>query len=61
MGFEFHAIIDTSKKGVEDFLQETSGLFNNKRKAEEYYCLLVFIMIHGNEVISYGLREKSNC
>ena len=61
LGFEFHEIIDPSKKEVEDFLQDKSGLINNKEKAEEYYCLLVFIMSHGNEVIFYALSEKFNC
>lgn len=54
LNFECHVETDPSKQELEVFLQETAGLFNNKRKAEEYYCLLVFIMSHGNKVITHG-------
>lgn len=50
LNFECHVETDPSKEEVEGFLEETACLFNNKRTAAKYYCLLVFIMSHGNEV-----------
>ncbi|XP_065933688.1 caspase-14 isoform X2 [Magallana gigas] len=49
LNFECHVETDPSKEEVECFLKETACLFNNKRTAAKYYCLLVFIMSHGNE------------
>ena len=63
LGYEFHAKIDPSKKEIENFLLEKSRLLSKKEKAEEYHCLMVFIMGHGNEVKIYALTcsENSNC
>ncbi|XP_061164378.1 caspase-3-like isoform X2 [Saccostrea echinata] len=49
LNFECHVEHDTTKQDLMEFLEETAGLFNNRRKAADYYCLLVFIMSHGNE------------
>uniref|UniRef100_A0A8W8LJ21 Caspase family p10 domain-containing protein n=1 Tax=Magallana gigas TaxID=29159 RepID=A0A8W8LJ21_MAGGI len=49
LNFECHVETDPPKEEVECFLEETACLFNNKRTAAKYYCLLVFIMSHGNE------------
>lgn len=48
--FECHIEEDLSKEALQEFLEETANMFNTKRTAAKYYCVLVFIMSHGNEV-----------